>query len=158
MTTASVAQALAANTRLHCWVLRLFRPAGRTVRELGQPSNRLCDVSSIAPRRLDRRPRSEVGIDECKLGALSPGASSLYESSRSARRRRFSSAVALRARSTGVARASEVADCFAHRDRSSSDISRITRSPDATCALTWSSFAARASCSRSVRVFAIDAV
>ena len=77
-----------------------------------------------------------------------------YEASRAARRRRFSSAVALRARSAGVARASEMACCFSHLVRSAFDISRITRSPDATCELTWSSFAWRASCSRSVRVFA----
>ena len=71
-TTASVAQALAANTRLECCVLRLSRLGGPDVRELGQPPNRLSDVPGVAPLRLDRRTRSEVGIDECQLGAMSP--------------------------------------------------------------------------------------
>ena len=87
-------------------------------------------------------------------GVSSPLKTLAYEASRAARRRRFSSAVALRARSTGVARASEIACCFAHLARSASDISRITSCPEATCALTCSSLTCRASCSRSVRVFA----
>jgi len=44
------------------------------IRELGQPPNRLSDISGIARLRLDRRPRSKVGIDECQLGAPSPRA------------------------------------------------------------------------------------
>jgi hypothetical protein len=97
------------------------------------------------------------GGGQPELGAANTPRRSMrerYEASRAARRRRFSSAVALRARSAGVARASEMACCFSHLVRSAFDISRITRSPDATWALTWSSFAWRASCSRSVRVFA----
>jgi hypothetical protein len=48
-------------------------PARRAdVRELGQPPNRVSDVPDVAPLRLDPRTRSEVGIDECQLGAMSP--------------------------------------------------------------------------------------
>lgn len=78
-----------------------------------------------------------------------------YDAKRAWRRRRFSSAVARRVRSTGVHRASDVACCSAHLVRSASDIERTTSFPDSICSRTCSNFASRASRSRSWRVFAM---